>query len=405
MESLVIISSYPPRFCGIATFVEEAIEFIKKENPKLNIHIISHLDGLGENVYSIIDLSKQNWYEVVASKIKGFNPDVIHIQHEYGLYNYIDKDGKSDNNKGFLKLLDLLTEFPIVVEAHTVHGRLKEKEEYFISELLKRCTVLILKCDYQKWRLSWTFGEDRKELLRKVTVIPHGARTDRRYGDKEIDGLKEELGLSELIDRKIIGLVGWIQSNKKWDIVINMWEELEEIIFGRAGENWLLFAAGDIRDVHHKEDYIKYINKLEELEEKGIAKFYRFEPRGDKYYKVMAICDFIVLPSIDETQSGTLARIIATNTPYITTAPIEGLTSQTLESDGGLLFTNRESLKRSIILIATNERLRRRLGNHLKWYLENKVCWELVAKQYFDTYDKAIQVKKVGKDVNYPPEF
>ncbi|MFW6115293.1 MAG: hypothetical protein ACOC6E_03245 [Thermodesulfobacteriota bacterium] len=55
----------------------------------------------------------------------------------------------------------------------------------------------------------------------------------------------------------------------------------------------------------------------------------------------MGVCDFIVLPSTDETQSGTLARIIALNKPYITIAPMEGLTAQTLESEGGLLFTTK----------------------------------------------------------------
>jgi len=49
---------------------------------------------------------------------------------------------------------------------------------------------------------------------------------------------------------------------------------------------------------------------------------------------MMGVCDFIVLPSTDETQSGTLARIIALNKPHITTAPMEGLTAQTLESGG-----------------------------------------------------------------------
>ncbi len=60
----------------------------------------------------------------------------------------------------------------------------------------------------------------------------------------------------------------------------------------------------------------------------------------------MAVCDFIVLPSTDETQSGTLARIIALNKPFVTTAPMEGLTTQTLESEGGLLFTTKEMLRR-----------------------------------------------------------
>ena len=401
MRSLLMISSYPPRFCGIATFVEEAIEFIKRADSDAVINVISHLDGSGENIHPIIDLSKSDWYKPVAEKIKELKPDVVHIQHEYGLYNYMNKRGESDNNKGFLKLLDLIKDYPVVIEAHTVHGRLKEKEEWFIWEVLKRCSVLMLKCNYQKWRLSWTFKDKRKkELLNKVTVIPHGVRRDRRYGDEEIDGLKKELGLSELIGRHMVGLVGWIQNNKRWDIVLDLWNELEQIIFGRTGENWLLFAAGDMRDPDHRKDYEKYMTKLKEIEKKGIAKYFKFTPRGDIYYKIIAICDFVILPSIDETQSGTLARIIAVNTPYITTAPLEGLTSQTIESNGGLLFTDKESLKRNIIRLASSENLRRYLGNNLKWYLENRVNWEIVVQQYFDVYERAQK-----GDVNFPSIF
>ena len=32
-DPIVMISSYPPRLCGIATFVEEAREFVQKANP------------------------------------------------------------------------------------------------------------------------------------------------------------------------------------------------------------------------------------------------------------------------------------------------------------------------------------------------------------------------------------
>ena len=73
---------------------------------------------------------------------------------------------------------------------------------------------------------------------------------------------------------------------------------------------------------------------------------------------MMGVYDFIVLPSTDETQSGTLARIIALNKPYITTAPMEGLTAQTLESGGGLLlFTTKDMLKEQVIRLACDERL------------------------------------------------
>jgi 1,2-diacylglycerol 3-alpha-glucosyltransferase len=160
------------------------------------------------------------------------------------------------------------------------------------------------------------------------------------------------------IGNRLVGLIGWIQSNKRWDILTSIWEEITMRLEKRTGESWDLLAAGTYRDKNHYDDYMKYKGELEILEKKGYAHYYEFVPRGDIYYKVMAVCDFIVLPSVDETQSGTLARIISLNKPYITTAPVEGLTAQTLESEGGLLFTNKEMLKEKVIRLACDERLR-----------------------------------------------
>ena len=33
-KPIVMVSSYPPRLCGIGTFAEEAREFIQKANPQ-----------------------------------------------------------------------------------------------------------------------------------------------------------------------------------------------------------------------------------------------------------------------------------------------------------------------------------------------------------------------------------
>ena len=184
-----------------------------------------------------------------------------------------------------------------------------------------------------------------------------------------------------------------------------MWEEIYNEILEKTGEKWTLFAAGAMRDPNHEADYKKYKDQVEMLEKKGMAHYYEFIPRGEIYYKVMAMCDFIVLPSTDETQSGTLARIIALNKPYITTAPMEGLTSQTLESEGGLLFTNKKMLKDKVIKLATDEKLRFELGENLKSYLENTVAWEVVAEQYNEAYELANSAKKTGKRVELPLEF
>jgi glycosyltransferase involved in cell wall biosynthesis len=203
----------------------------------------------------------------------------------------------------------------------------------------------------------------------------------------------------------LVGLVGWIQNNKRWDILTSMWEEIHDEILERTGDDWDLLAAGAMRDPAHQGDYERYVQSIEVLENKGLAHFYEFIPRGEIYYKVMAVCDFIVLPSIDETQSGTLARIIALNKPYITTAPMEGLTAQTLESEGGLLFTNREKLREAVVRLACDEALRMQLGNNLKRYLDEVVSWTVVAGQYSEAYELAREAHRTGRKAELAVEF
>jgi len=246
--------------------------------------------------------------------------------------------------------------------------------------------------------MQWTFSQYGWPMPGNIMVVPHGARPDMQWGPEQIPSLREELGLNEYpkLGEHLVGLVGWIQSNKRWDIMTSIWEECAREIEDQTGEDWDLLAAGTWRDPNHRQDYEMYVESVDLLEKKGLAHYYEFVPRGPVYYKVMAVCDFIVLPSVDETQSGTLARIIAMNKPYITTAPLEALTSQTLESDGGLLFTNREMLKRQVLRLGTDPELRMKLGDNLKKYLEEVVSWEIVARQYAEAYQLARQAAETG---------
>lgn len=403
---IVMLSSYPPRLCGIATFTEEAREFIQKANPQRKVLVVSHTDGRGEGVFPVIDMNRSDWWKPVAKKIEELQPYVVHVEHEYGLYEYRDKRGIGDSNEGFLTLLEAIGNYPIVVEPHTVHGRLRDAEANFIYQLCQRSDVVLFKCHYQKWRLDWTFPGYGWATPRNIMVVPHGSRPDKRRGVDEIPALRKELGLDKIgLADHVVGMIGWIQSNKRWDILFHMWEEIHEDIKLRCGQEWDLLAAGAMRDPNHKADYEHWKSDALELQKKGIVHYYEFIPRGEIYYKMMAVCDFIVLPSIDETQSGTLARIIALNKPYITTAPVEGLTAQALESEGGLLFTTKDMLKEKLIRLALDEQLRLKLGENLKRYLDNVVSWEVVAGLYNRAYELAREAKELGRPVVLDLEF
>ncbi|GAB4342703.1 MAG: hypothetical protein Kow0099_20440 [Candidatus Abyssubacteria bacterium] len=405
-KPIVMVSSYPPRLCGIGTFCEEAREFIEKANPDRKVFVVSHTDGRGPGVFPLIDITRSDWWKPVAAHIEKLNPYAVHIEHEYGLYEHRDSRGFGDNNEGFLNLLQAIDHLPTVVEPHTVHGWLCDEEADFIYKLCQRSHVVLFKCHYQKWRLDWTFRVRGWPTPRNIMVVPHGARPDRRWPPGEIPLLREQFGLNNIgLADHVVGMIGWIQSNKRWDILLSMWEEIHDEILRRTGEEWDLLAAGAMRDPQHKEDYHEWKTEVEILADKGIAHYHEFIPRGEEYYKLMAVCDFIVLPSIDETQSGTLARIIALNKPFITTAPMEGLTAQTLESEGGLLFTTKEMLKRKVIQLACDERLRFVLGENLKRYLDTVVSWELVARQYNEAYKLARKACRSGNPVVLEPEF
>lgn len=410
MQPLVMVSSFPPRLCGIGTFAEEALEFIEKALPTRPIHIVTHADCGDEShpdyvFHRVIDLSRPDWYKAVADTLHDIDPYAVHIEHEYGLYNYVDEQGESDFNDGFLKLLEAIDDLPTVVEPHTVHGRMHPEELDFIQRLADRCKVLLFKCDYQKWRLEWVLAQQDAKVPTNIMIVPHGARPDRRYDPYRIDQIKEELGLQDLIGKRLAGLVGWIQNNKRWDIATNVWGEVVDLIRAQTGEEWCLFAAGAMRDPNHRRDFDYYVSEIRKLEKRGLARFHEFIPRGETYYQIMGLCDFVFLPTLDETQSGTLARIISLNKPYITTAPLEGLTAQTVENEGGLLFTNRDTLKRRILRLATNEDLRWHLGEKLRRYLNERVSWNLVAQQYLDAYDLARAAAHDGKEVRFPSEF
>ena len=119
---IVMISSYPPRLCGIATFCEEAREFIQKNNPDREVLVISHTDGKGEGVFPLIDQGSRKWWKPVAEKIAKLDPHAIHIQHEYGLYEYHDERGIGDKNRGFLELLSAINDWPVVMEPQQITG-------------------------------------------------------------------------------------------------------------------------------------------------------------------------------------------------------------------------------------------------------------------------------------------
>jgi glycosyltransferase involved in cell wall biosynthesis len=129
-----MVTPFPPRHDGIAIYSSDLIGAMERYGH--TVYVISHSDeqvGGHEsqpNVFGIIDISKPDWERVIFDKIMDLKPDVVHIQHEYGLYA-----NAGDYGISIVDLLFLLfvARVPTVITYHSVYSTLSREEVIFTS--------------------------------------------------------------------------------------------------------------------------------------------------------------------------------------------------------------------------------------------------------------------------------
>jgi len=194
IKKVIWISSYLPRSCGIAYYSEQYInalkKFSKKQNKNISIKIIAHTDAKKAD-YPIINQKDVNWPKKVLQIIKKENPEIVHIQHEYGLY-----ETYSDENKRVLELIGMIRKekIPVVMTYHSIYRKLERPHAKFVSASLKELSAGIFHEDYQKKFIKKNIGWGPKNLY----VLPHGSlsiklnkkeiRKEFDYGNKLIVG-------------------------------------------------------------------------------------------------------------------------------------------------------------------------------------------------------------------------
>ena len=138
----MIITSYPPRECGIATYSQDLVKSI---NNKFSTSFSIKICALGadkvnynypKEVEFILDTSVELEYERTAESInKDTNIQIVLIQHEFGFF--------SKQKQAFIKFLSQLSK-PIVIVFHTVlpNPNIKLKSE--INKIVEICQSIIV---------------------------------------------------------------------------------------------------------------------------------------------------------------------------------------------------------------------------------------------------------------------
>jgi len=385
------VSSWPPRHCGIATYSEELVSTLRGLGN--DVKVICHTDGgeKGEkDVYPVLDPSDSNFDETLYQVVKKIHPEVVHIQHEYGLY----VRGNNDYSSGLLRSLfrwHTEAEFPVVITYHSVYTALDRGQRYFMDISLNLVNAGIVHQENQWASIPLNIGR----VPHNVYVIPHGAKEFA-----PISGAKEKLGFK---DKVVVGMIGWWEPNKGIERMIKLWPE---IINEAEREDLVLVVAGDARpgspggqitkpkilDLLKKSPVRKKINVI----------MGSFNPQ--RYDEILSSFDLMVLPYSFASQSGNLAHAFAMGIPAVVTA-VEGLKSQVEESKAGIAVPPEDDLelKRAILTLIGNEELRRRYKERAKNYVTDEIRWSIIANKHQRIYQFAREEMTKGIRLRLDP--
>jgi glycosyltransferase involved in cell wall biosynthesis len=204
-----IVSTYPPRRCGIGTFSRDlanALEHFTGEIGHIRVSAIDN-EGLPYDIPVDLTINQNNpdsWNhavkDILARSVESTNPTIVILQHEYGLdpaangnagegTNFVDM-AKAFSSKGLTTLVYLHS----VLDAPNAHQKM------VIQELAKNSDGLIVTTESAIGILeSPTYEIERS----KIKHIDHGIRMQHpshydRLAIKEMFGLKDRFLVTTL---------------------------------------------------------------------------------------------------------------------------------------------------------------------------------------------------------------
>jgi glycosyltransferase involved in cell wall biosynthesis len=382
-----MVTPFPPRHDGIAIYSSELINAM--ESLGHSVDIISHLDqdvGGHEsqpNVFGIIDPTKPDWERVVFDKIMDLTPDVVHIQHEYGLYA-----NEGDYGISIIDLLFLLfvARVPAVITYHSVYSTLSREEAMFTSLSLDTVDAGIVHEEFQKIFLPANLGR----IPTNVYVIPHGAKTAVAEDVPDGGEAKKRFGLE---GKQVVLCIGWWEPNKRFEDVVTIWPAVLE-----KAENAVLVIAGDARPgspsgLYYKPKLLKAVRESPVKDHIQVITG-AFTPK--EYDTILSLADLVVLPYDRASQSGNLAHAFALGKPAVVTA-VEGLKAEVEASQAGTAVPlgSLEDLKAALLLLLRNDELRELFSNRALEYVQKKIGWSIVAKKHILLYEIAMQKERM----------
>jgi len=309
-----IVSTYPPRACGIGTFAAD-LRGTLLGVPGINgadlVAIVNEPSSpQRRGLLATIAQPVRGDYVRTARMLGRLDVDVVLLQHEYGIFG--GRDGEY-----VLSFAEALAQ-PLVVTLHTVLSEPTAHQAEVLSELCAQSELVIVMTD-TALRLLVEGGACPED---KVRVVPHGAptRLTRRAADNLVG--RAEPYYRGGGDRFLLSTFGLISPGKGLETVIEALPSMIE----RHPEITYVIAGRTHPDVSHREGERYRLMLERRVLELELGDNVEFDDRflaADELSDLLAATDVFVTPYRNREQiaSGALTFALAAgcgivSTPY-----------------------------------------------------------------------------------------
>ena len=393
-----VVSTYPPRACGIATFTRDLVAALTELLPPLHAQIAA-INGAGEtyayppSVALQLDESDPASYVIAAERLNRMsNVDVVSLQHDFGKFGVWRDCFEVDYIAPMLATLQK----PVVVTLHSVPQAPNTLMRRTLQEVGQQAQAIVVMATAARELLRDSYQLDADALAR-VVHIPHGVPAGATRG-LPAETLKQVLGIA---GRRVLSTFGLLSAGKGIEYVIQAMPELAArhpdllyIVIGQTHPE-----VRKLEGEHYREGLTALARRL------GVEEHVQFVDRflpQDALLRYLRASDVYVTPYVarDQITSGTLAYALAAGKAIVST-PYRY--AQELLADGRGLFAEFEdpgSLGRAISLLLDQKDLRQQLGARAARYGRD-MAWDRVATRYRDLFD-AVRVRMLALPMPRP---
>jgi glycosyltransferase involved in cell wall biosynthesis len=361
-----IVSTYPPRACGIGTFSADLRATLTGTGrvSAADLVAVVHEPSAPQRrgLLATIAQAVRGDYVRTARMLGRLDVDVVLLQHEYGIFG--GRDGEY-----VLSFAQELAQ-PLVVTLHTVLSEPTAHQAEVLTDLCAEAELVIVMTD-TALRLLVESGACPEQ---KVRVVPHGAPV--RIAERAARNLQKPRSASSAVDDPFrLSTFGLISPGKGLEAVIEalpaMIERHPEIVYTIAGRTH--------PDVARREGERYRLMLERRVLELGLAAHVEFDDRFlsiDELADLLAATDVFVTPygSREQIASGALTFAIAAGCAIVSTP--YWYAQDMLASGAGLLVPFRDSealadavcsyIERPDTLMAARTEAQR-IGSTLAW--------------------------------------